>query len=360
MSISRKKRLTMAYRFGNGLMGFSLMSASLVGCQSFEKFPSLEGFPSTVILKRPPTSTVTDPNFLQAIEQAIYDEINQHRVSQNLPPLQLNPQITQQARIHSQRMASGLMEVDQDNLQEKLTMIGRQIPYHNGVENLGVHHNRNEPIQAILKIWLNNSQNRQNIQGDFDLTGVGVAQNQLGHYYFTQIFIKEKPPLISQKPDLGLDNLPFNPKIPNLFPEKPLNPSELSENNLISLEQKIHQRVNEYRQSQGLPPLTLNAHISQVARLHSQKMAGKIATFSHDGFDERAKAIGVRIPYQSVSENLAYLKGYPDLVATAVQGWINSPGHRQAMEGDFNFTGVGIAKNASGEYYFTQLFVLKR
>jgi uncharacterized protein YkwD len=27
--------------------------------------------------------------------------------------------------------------------------------------------------------------------GDFNLTGIGVAKNRAGEYYFTQIFIKE-------------------------------------------------------------------------------------------------------------------------------------------------------------------------
>jgi uncharacterized protein YkwD len=29
------------------------------------------------------------------------------------------------------------------------------------------------------------------------------------------------------------------------------------------------------------------------------------------------------------------------------------------MEGNYNLTGIGVAKNAEGEYYFTQLFILE-
>jgi len=55
---------------------------------------------------------------------------------------------------------------------------------------------------------------------------------------------------------------------------------------------------------------------------------------------------------------LAYLvKKWP---INAVKGWINSPGHQKNMVGDYNLTGIGIAKNNVGEYYFTQLFVKKR
>jgi uncharacterized protein YkwD len=95
--------------------------------------------------------------------------------------------------------------------------------------------------------------------------------------------------------------------------------------------------------------------MTQIARIHSENMANGKATFSHDGFEGRAKAI--TIPYQSVAENLAYNMGYSDPVRKAVEGWIKSEGHRKNMEGQFNLTGIGIAKNAKGEYYFTQLFV---
>jgi uncharacterized protein YkwD len=61
-----------------------------------------------------------------------------------------------------------------------------------------------------------------------------------------------------------------------------------------------------------------------------------------------------------MGENLAFMKGYPDPVSVAVKGWINSPGHQKNMVGDYNLTGIGIAKNNAGEYYFTQLFVKKR
>ena len=87
-------------------------------------------------------------------------------------------------------------------------------------------------------------------------------------------------------------------------------------------------------------------------------MANGKVTFSHDGFEGRAEAI--TIPYKSVDENLAYNFGYNDPVRNAVEGWIKSDGHRKNMEGQFNVTGIGVAKNAKGEYYFTQLFIRSR
>jgi uncharacterized protein YkwD len=127
---------------------------------------------------------------------------------------------------------------------------------------------------------------------------------------------------------------------------------------ITDLETAVNQQINQYRASKKLPPLSIDPRISQIARIHSENMAKGKVSFSHDGFEGRAKAI--TIPYKSVAENLAYNFGYSDPVRNAVEGWIKSDGHRKNMEGQFNVTGIGVAKNAKGEYYFTQLFVRSR
>lgn len=129
---------------------------------------------------------------------------------------------------------------------------------------------------------------------------------------------------------------------------------------LASLEQAIHDQVNQYRFSQNLPPLQLDERISREARLHSQQMASGVVPFSHQGFEQRVEAIAASIPYRSAGENLAYNLGYQDPVTAAVEGWIESPSHQENMVGDFNLTGVGIAQNQEGRYYFTQIFLLTR
>lgn len=127
-----------------------------------------------------------------------------------------------------------------------------------------------------------------------------------------------------------------------------------------ALEQAIYTQINQYRKSKGLSPLTIDARINQQALAHSQAMASGKVPFSHAGFEQRVKTIGKTIPYQSAAENVAYNMGYQDPATQAVQGWLKSPGHRKNIEGQFNLTGIGIAKNAKGEYYFTQIFIRRR
>jgi uncharacterized protein YkwD len=126
----------------------------------------------------------------------------------------------------------------------------------------------------------------------------------------------------------------------------------------LALVERVHQQVNEYRKSLNLPPLVLNTEISQEAKQHSKNMAQNKVQFSHKGFERRIKALN-NISYRSAAENVGYNQGYQDPAKQAVEGWINSEGHRQNLTGNYNLTGIGIAKNQQEEYYFTQIFILE-
>lgn len=128
---------------------------------------------------------------------------------------------------------------------------------------------------------------------------------------------------------------------------------------LTPVEQSFFNQINQYRTSQGLPALTLNSAITQQARIHSQNMANGRVPFGHQGFDQRVKAIGKTVVYRAAAENVAYNMGYKDPTIQAVQGLLKSPGHLKNIRGQYNLTGVGVTKNAKGEYYFAQVFVRK-
>ena len=134
-------------------------------------------------------------------------------------------------------------------------------------------------------------------------------------------------------------------------------PKVVSSGSFPALEQSVYQQINQYRQSRNLPALKLDSRISEQARAHSQAMANGRVPFSHQGFDQRVKAISSTIPYQEAAENVAYNQGYQNPDRQAVEGWIKSSGHRHNIQGNYNLTGIGIVKNAQGEYYFTQIFI---
>lgn len=141
---------------------------------------------------------------------------------------------------------------------------------------------------------------------------------------------------------------------------KPSSTNNTQSTDSATIEQAVHTQINQYRQQRGLSPLTIDKNISDIARTHSQNMAKGTVPFSHNGFQERVGAIALTISYNSAAENVAYNMGYTDPATKAVQGWLNSTGHRQNIEGNYNMTGIGVAMNAKGEYYFTQLFIRSR
>ncbi|MEH2246887.1 CAP domain-containing protein [Nostoc sp.] len=122
-----------------------------------------------------------------------------------------------------------------------------------------------------------------------------------------------------------------------------------------ALEQSVFNQINNYRVSQKLAKLTRNSAIDNQARIHSQDMAKGKVPIGHTGFLERVKAIG--ISYKTAGENVAYNYGYSDPATIAVQGWLKSPGHLANIIGNYEKTGIGVAKNSRGEIYLTQLFL---
>ena len=59
-----------------------------------------------------------------AIEASVFQQINQYRASKNLPALTRNSSIENQARIHSQNMASGKVAFGHDGFKRELKQQG--------------------------------------------------------------------------------------------------------------------------------------------------------------------------------------------------------------------------------------------
>jgi uncharacterized protein YkwD len=123
-----------------------------------------------------------------------------------------------------------------------------------------------------------------------------------------------------------------------------------------SLEEDILFYTNKYRKSKGLAPLELSETVSVQAREHSRDMAKGRTGFGHEGFEERIDDISKKMgSVKGAAENVAY--GTLDAEAV-VKGWINSPGHRKNLEGNYNVIGIGTADKGRITF-FTQIFINK-
>lgn len=123
--------------------------------------------------------------------------------------------------------------------------------------------------------------------------------------------------------------------------------------NMSADESKMISLVNQDRASNGLKPLTFDAGLRAGALAHSQDMADN-NYFSHTSptqgdFNTRIKAAGVQ--YNGAGENIAEYGS----VESAETAFMNSPGHRANILGDYTRIGIGIV-NHNGSYYITQWF----
>lgn len=127
---------------------------------------------------------------------------------------------------------------------------------------------------------------------------------------------------------------------------------------LASVERRVWEGVNQYREARGLPRLEWDEDLARIARAHSRAMAAGKASFGHAGFPLRASEAELSSLFTSAAENVALNnRDGAAGVATAVEAWVRSPGHRANIEGAYSFTGVGVARSSKGVYYFTQIFL---
>lgn len=115
---------------------------------------------------------------------------------------------------------------------------------------------------------------------------------------------------------------------------------------------QVLETVNEYRSSIGLSSLEEHATSEMLALSHTAYMVDQNKA-SHDNFFKRSDYLrdrGAKI----VSENVAY--GYQS-AQSALQGWLESPSHKEALEGDFTHTGIAVVRSKLGVKYYTQIFI---
>ena len=120
------------------------------------------------------------------------------------------------------------------------------------------------------------------------------------------------------------------------------------------IDDEVLKYTNQFRQSNGLPPLLMQFELNKIALRHSQDMANGSRGFGHGGFDKREKEIEHLFKCHAVAENVAFGQNNGIEVVSA---WRNSSGHRHNMLGNYRWIGVGTARDRDGRIYFTEIFV---
>ena len=268
------------------------------------------------------------------VERQVFEQINEYRAERGLPALRNDERIGAIARGHSQAMADGGVPFSHQGVQRRYEDMKEVRSWRRVAENVAYNAGYRDPGDAAVVGWLDSDGHRRNIEGDFDYTGIGIAKNGSGEYYFTQLFLRSTASSQAS--------------------------TRKQSGSTAEMERQVLAQINEYRAERGLPALKNDERIGAIARGHSQDMADGTVPFSHQGVQRRYEEMGEVRSWRRVAENVAYNYGQSDPGDAAVVGWLGSDGHRRNIEGNFDYTGIGIAKNSSGEYYFTQLFLSSR
>jgi uncharacterized protein YkwD len=129
---------------------------------------------------------------LTEIEARVLLLINQHRSEKGLAVFQQADIITREARKHSANMADGTVSFGHGGFEQRYQTIAQNIPLSAAAENVANNYGFPDPAGQAVSGWLGSPRHRDNIEGDFDLTGIGVSRNPSGTLYFTHIFIKSR------------------------------------------------------------------------------------------------------------------------------------------------------------------------
>lgn len=111
--------------------------------------------------------------------------------------------------------------------------------------------------------------------------------------------------------------------------------------------------INEYRISVGLNALEKINYISSESEGHNTYMITNNVV-NHDGFVNRSDNIIKNLGAKTVGENIAFNYSSPQ---GALNAWLNSPGHKENIVGNYTHFGISIRENpATGKKYYTNIF----
>lgn len=258
---------------------------------------------------------------IATLEIEIHALINKHRASRGLKELKTNETIRAEALGHSRNMASGKVPFSHKGFDERFRKLEAVFNISSGSENVA-----NGPAEAktIVEGWLASPKHRENIEGDFNMTGIGIAQARNGTYFFTQLFIKS--------------------------PERPKVVVAEFENELLRL-------INEHRKKLGIADLAKNERIRAEALKHSEQMAGGKIPIGQPSFDSPIRRLVQSMNAKASAELIGYGFSTPQEV---FDSWMTDSKQRETVEGSFNLTGIGIAQSKDGRVFVTQVFILNR
>lgn len=261
------------------------------------------------------------PTSAATLEADILQLVNNYRQSKQLPPLQVNEFVKSVALTHSQRMASGKTPFSHQGFDERFKRITGKYKVSEGSENVAYGPNS---AYKIVDNWIQTDRYKENLEGNYNFAGIGVAAASQDAFYITMIFI----------------NSPERPKIvPNEFASE-----------LLTL-------INKDRKFYGQVQLQKHPQIEAEALKYSQMMASGKVPVGPPSFDNPLHQLVYSMGGSDMVELVSYQLNSPEEV---FDSWMNSTHQRSHIEGSFNLAGIGVVQSNDGRVFVTLILMLKR
>ncbi len=231
------------------------------------------------------------------------DALNQRRTTEGVPALRLNSKLLADAETAAAQLANSA-SLQLDLVAQKKRLRQARYPWR---RITSVAANGAADPNRLLQAYLARDSVRKSLLSiDYSEVGVGIAAGGAASGEFWVVTLAE--PYAAARP---------------------------------GWRSEVIEHVNRFRARNGLPGLVGNDTLDRMAQGHSEDMAAR-GYFAHDSPDGRTvgdRAAEAGYKFRTLSENLAGGKRRPGRV---VEGWINSPPHREAMlNPDIEEAGVG-------------------
>ncbi len=242
-----------------------------------------------------------------AAEDALRTEINQMRTSGRVRPLRMEPRLTLVAQRMSEAVGRGM------DAQGVLDGVAQRLDGadYNRRAHVALLRGGQATAQAVLAAW----------RADGGSTAALLTANleEIGIAYLSN--------------EGAAPNLPRDIWVVVLA--DPLRAAA------AGWHDEVINRVNTFRGQNFLPPLNANMDLDRAAQAHAQDMLQRdfVSHTNPDGLVPAARALAAGYRYSRIAENLTV---GPETPEEAVQAWIDSPPHRDAMMlTDVNEIGAG-------------------
>jgi len=246
----------------------------------------------------PPVATVdATPEGEGNPETIILARLNAERMNSGLRPLRLDARLSAVARAHSRDMAEhhffAHVSPRTGDLDERLKRAGIRLK--SSAENLS---QGRSAVEAVAGLMNSPAHRRHILNPEFEQVGIGIARDDDGVLYVTQVFGQESPTVDVQ----------------------------------LAAKSLLH-RLNAARADRGIAPLARDAVLDEIAAANSRAMAGE-------------DKLGTAQAKQLLDQKSIRFRGCQVLVMVST----DAPGAEHftpALEGQFSAIGIGLVRGDS-------------